>query len=170
MRATITIIVLLVLQNVGSGQLIRPIRERLPGEIELAADVPAEFVGKATLTFVELSVIFDGGSYGATFRCDNDRDVAIYFLHPGYWTKQAIKNETQPIVVDLYRDEEKAKLEVERDSPFEKRLIELLTNDLSNRELSPEQIKTLIRIRECIRTRQPLTEIRKRFPKAFDDE
>ncbi len=170
MRPTITIIVLLVLQNVGAGQLIRPIRGRLPAKIEPAAEVPAEFAGKATLNFVELGVVFDGGSYGATFRRDTGRDVVIYFLHPGYWTKQAIKNKTQPIVVDLYQDEEKAYLEVEQDSPFEKRLFELLNNGLSNKEVSPNQIKTLTRIRDCIQNRQPLTEIRKRFPKAFDDE
>jgi len=168
-RETAAIILLLLLQNIGSGQLIRPKNERLPGEIELRAKVPAELEGKATVTFTEFGVIFDGGSYGASFRRENGRHLVIYFLHPGYWTKQAVKDKTQPIVVDLDADEETAHLEVQPDSPFEKRLLELLSDDAANKEHSHEQIKTLTRIRDCIRGRKPLGEIRKRFPDEFKD-
>ena len=65
MRLTLTIIVLLVLQNISSGQLVRPVHERLPGEIELTEGVPCDLAGSASLKFESLSVIFDGGSYGA---------------------------------------------------------------------------------------------------------
>ena len=172
MRPTVTIMVLLVLQNIGSGQLLAPPEERLPGEIERAAEVPAELEGNRTLTFVESSVIFDGGSHGARFRWDNGNHMVIFFLHPGYWTKQAIKDKAQPIVVDLDADDgdEKVRLEVQPDSPFEKRLLELLNDDLANKKHSREQIKTLTRIRDCVRDRNVLPEIRKRFPDAFKDK
>jgi len=103
MRPTVTVIVLLALQNIGSAQLLSR-RPQLPATFELAANVPAELAGKATLTFVDSSVIFDGGSHCARFRRDNGHHLVIFFLHPGYWTKQAIKNETQPIVVDPDND------------------------------------------------------------------
>ena len=170
MRLIVTIIVLLVLQNISSAQLIRPVHERLPGEIELTEGVPSELAGKALLKFETLTVIFDGGSYGASFRRGDGQDLVIYFLHPGYWTKQAIKNKTQPIVVDLSNQkEDDVHLEVKRDSPFERRLIELLNNDLDRKEHSREQIKSLTRLRDCIRDRKPLGEIQKRFPSAFKD-
>lgn len=169
MRPTLTIIVFLSLQNIASAQLLSAIGERpqLPEKFERVANVSTDLAENATLTFVDLSGIFDGGSYAARFRRDNGRDLDIYFLHPGFWTTEAIKKKTQPIVVDLYQNEETAKLEVEPDSAFEKRLIELLNNELSNKKLSREQVKTLTRIRDCIRDRKPLPEIRKQFPPAF---
>ena len=170
MRPTLTILILISLQNIGFAQLLSSIDERqLPGKFERTAKVPANLARTATLTFVDSSVIFDGGSYGARFRRDNGHGLVIYFLHPGYWTKQAIKNKTQPIVVDLYQNEEKVKLEVEPDSPLEKRIIELLNDDLSKKELSDEQVKTLTRVRDCIRDREPHPEIRERFRATFTD-
>lgn len=171
MRLMVTIFVLLALQNVGSAQLIRPAHERLPGEKKLTAKVPVDLAENASLKFNSLSVVFDGGSYGAVFQRDDGKDLVIYFLHPGYWTKQAIKNKTQPIVVDLSnQNEDDVHLEVEQNSPFEKRLIELLNNDLANEEHGREEIRTLTRVRNCIRDRNPLRELRKRFPDAFNDE
>jgi len=171
MRFTAMIVVLMALQNVSSGQLIRPAHERLPGDIQLAAKVPVNLAEDASLKFDSLSVILDGGSYAAVFRLNDGQDLVIYFLHPGYWTKQAIKNKTQPIVIDLSKQQkDDVKREVEQDSPFEKRLIELLNNDLANNEHSREEIKTLTRVRDCIRDRNPLRELRKRFPDAFNEK
>lgn len=134
MRLTAAIVVMLVLQNVGSGQLIRPAHERLPGEIDLTAEVPVDLAEKASLKFDSLGVIFDGGSYGASFRRSDGQDLVIYFLHPGYWTKQAIRNRTQPIVVDLSNQQkDNVHLEVEPKSPFERKLLELLDNDLAKK-------------------------------------
>jgi hypothetical protein len=144
---------------------------RHPGEIDLTAEVPVDLAEKASLKFDSLRVIFDGGSYGASFRRSDGQDLVIYFLHPGYWTKQAIRNRTQPIVVDLSNQQkDNVHLEVEPNSPFERRLLELLDNDLANKEHSRKQMATLKRIRDCIQNRNPLREVRKRFPDAFTDK
>lgn len=172
MRLTFTIVVLLLLQNVGSAQLIKPIEERpaFPERVERESEVPFDLTGKATLTFVDFGIVFDGGSYSAQFRRDDGHHLVIYFLHPGYWTKQAIKDKTQPIEVDLdaERDEEgEVRLEVVPDSPFEKRLVGLLNDSLATKAYRGDQIKTLTQIRDCVRDRKPLPELRKRFPGWF---
>jgi hypothetical protein len=171
MRLMAAIAFFLALQNITFGQLIRPVHERLPTEIELTAKVPVELGEKASLRFNGLSVIFDGGSYGASFRSADGKDLVIYFLHPGYWTKEAIEGKIQPIVVDLSNEQEDdVHLEVKPKSQFEKRLLELVNGDLANKEHSQDQIAMLKRVRDCIKDRTPLRELREGFPKAFKEK
>ena len=63
-----------------------------------------------------------------------------------------------------HEKEDEVHLEVEPKSAFEKRLLELLDNDLSNKDHSSAHIKTLTRLRDCVADRKPLAEIRKRLP------
>jgi hypothetical protein len=172
MRSTLTLVVLFSLPTIGRAQLVSSTDERrLPGDFQRASKVPTELTDRATLTFVELGVILDGGSYGATFRRGNGRELVIFFLHPGYWSKQAIKDRAQPIAVQLdTAREDDARFEVEPGSPFEKRLVELLNEDLGDKRHGRKEAKTLTRVRDTIQNRKPLAEIRKRFPKTFQDE
>jgi len=160
------ILIVLLLEGVSFAQLTSSTDERtLPGEIKRTAETPTILAAKRSLTFIEFTVIFDGGSYGARFRRDDGEHLIIYFLHAGYWSKRAITNGTQPIVVELsHEKQDKVRLEVEPKSAFEKRLLELLDNDLSNKDHSSAQIKTLTRLRDCIADRKPLAEIRKQLP------
>ena len=160
------ILIVLSLAGVCLAQLTSPTDERnLPGEFKRTAETPTILVGKRSLTFIDFTVILDGGSYGARFRRDDGEHLIIYFLHAGYWSKPAITNRTQPIVVQLsHEKEDEVHLEVEPKSAFEKRLLELLDNDQSNKDHSSVHIKTLTRLRDCVADRKPLAEIRKRLP------
>jgi hypothetical protein len=172
MRLTLTLVVLCSLPTIGLAQLLTSTDERrLAGDVRRASKVPTELTDRATLTFVELGVIFDGGSYGATFRRGDGRELVIFFLHPGYWSKQAIKDRAQPIVVQLdTAREDEVRFEVEPSSPFERRLVELLNEDIGDKRHSRKDAKTLTRVRDTIQNRKPLAEIRRRFPKTFQDE
>jgi hypothetical protein len=154
--------------SLGLAQLVSSADERqLPGNYPLALEAPTELIDPATLTFVESNIIFDGGSYGALFRRADGRVVVLYFLHTGFWSKQAIEKRRQPIIVDLDRErKDDALLEVAAESPFEERLIELLNADLENAARSPKATRTLKRLRDTVQNRKPLAEVRKRFPKA----
>ena len=171
MRSTFTFVVLLLLPTIGLAQLVSSADHRqLPGEFPRASKVPTELTGRATLTFVELNVIFDGGSYGVLFRRGDGHELVVFFLHTGYWSQQAIENRAQPIVVQFDRAREDGeKVELEPGSPFEKRLVALVNDDLGNVRHSPKDIKTLTRVRDSIRDRKPLAEIRTRFPKDLED-
>jgi hypothetical protein len=168
----LTLVVLLSLPTIGLAHLASSGDERqLPGDFQRASKVPTELTDPATLTFVEFLVVFDGGSYGATFRRGDGRELVIFFLHPGYWSKQAIKDRAQPIIVQVDKArEDDVKFEVEPGSPFAKRLVELLNEDLRDKRHSRKEADTLARLRDSIQTRKPLAEIRKRFPKTFQDE
>src|SRR5688572_642782 len=118
------ILIVLSLQGVSFAQLTSPPDERnLPGEFKRTAETPKILAATTSLTFIDFTVIFDGGSYGARFRRDDGEHLVIYLLHAGYWSKPAITNRTQPIVVQLsHEKEDEVRLEVEPKSAFEKRL------------------------------------------------
>ena len=172
MRLTLALAVLFTVPTFGLAQLVSPTDERqLPGDFQRASKVPTELTDPATLTFVEFGVIFDGGSYGATFRRGDGSELVVFFLHPGYWSKQAIKDRTQPIVVQLDTARKNdARFEVEPGSPFEKRIVELLREDFGGKKHNRKETKTLARLRDSIQDRKPLAEIRRRFPKTFQDD
>ncbi len=67
MRIAIVLLSMLCLADQADGQLISPNRKAtLNGiAVEVAAEVPESVQGNMTLTFDDIDIYFDGGSYGA---------------------------------------------------------------------------------------------------------
>ncbi len=136
-------------------------RMSLPLEIMRASKVPPKLANNAALHFLNLDIYFDGGSHGAEFRRHDGGSLQLFFAHPGYWSERAKKQTIQPVAVLVKRGKKEVLVEIDQHSALEKRIVELLTDDLRNGKHKPEDKLTLTRIRDCVRDRKPLKEIKK---------
>ena len=134
--------------------------------LRVAAAVPPKLSDGARLCFVELDMMFDGGSHVADFR-RNDRGILrLWFPHSGYWTSKAQAARSQPVGIMVLRNQKPGIVEIQRDSPLQKRIVELLTNELARDASSADKQKTLMRIRDRIQDRKPLREIAERLDRS----
>jgi hypothetical protein len=165
MRVAVILLVAMSVNEMARAQLLRQDLDppSVFSKVERASAVPKKLGDNASLGFVALDMLFDGGSHCAEFRRNDGGRLTLFFGHPGYWSNGAKRDSKQPVAILIHRQPRPLLVEVERSSALEKRLIELLTKDLSNGKHAEPERSVLTRIRDCLRDRKPLKEIEERF-------
>ena len=130
---------------------------------QVASVVPPKLQGNASLEFISLDIVFDGGSHGAEFRRHDGGKLMLFFPHSGYWTPAARQQRTQPVAVLTHRNGNQILVEIKPDSALNQRIVNLIDADISAGNHADEKIRTLTRIRDSIRKRTPLKEIAERM-------
>ncbi len=157
-RLVVAIAALVALSDVGQAQLLNQTGH---GSVKQAAKVFPELAGKTTLQFRERSFYFTGGDEVAVFRLGDGDTLKLKFPTPLGWSLMALKEPAQPILIVVRRNDKEQISEIVRNSPLEKRLIELLQADLVDREHSPDDAQTITRLRDSLRSRKPSSEEKK---------
>ena len=121
----------------------------------IASEVPKGLADGASVKFGHLDVYFDGGSYGAFFTRENGARLVLFFANPRYWSERAKKESKQVVAIQ----ERNRLIEIKHGSPLERRLLELLAEDIVDNTLARDKALSLIRIRDCLLHREPLAEI-----------
>jgi len=137
-----------------------------PITVEVASEVPARLSGETTLAFNDLKIVFDGGSQVAEFRWNDAHPLRLFFAHSGYWTSAAKKTRTQPVAIIVRRDKKQVFVEIQRNSPLQRRIVELLNQEIALDQHPKNKQKTLVRIRDRVHDRKPLREIEERMDKV----
>lgn len=165
MRFILALLMVVQLAGYASGQLILPngSQRRNVIPVEIASDVPLKLQGDASLTFDDLDIYFDGGSYGAEFDRHDGGKLALFFPHSGYWIPAARKNRTQPVAILTQRNGKQVLVEIKPDSNLNQRIVDLIDADISTGRHSPGKLAKLNRVRISVLKRSPLKEIGERM-------
>ena len=144
-----------------NAQWMKPSGPHIPktAKVIQAKDVPKALADGAALRFDMLDMVFDGGSRVALFKRENGRELHLVFVNPIYWTDQAKKNSKQPVAIV----NKPGLVEVTPDSSLQKRLVELINDDLANGNYDEKKKAVLKRVRDRLRDRQPLQELTEDF-------
>ena len=134
--------------------------------LKIVAEVPPKLDDGVSLTFVELDMVFDGGSHVADFRRNDGGILRLWFPHAGYWTSKAKAARSQPVGIMVLRDQKAGIVEILRDSLLQKRIVELLAQDIAENVHPASKAATLTRIKSRLQDRNPLQEIGERMDKA----
>jgi len=151
-RLVVAIAALAAFSDVGQAQLLNRTGR---GSVEQAAKIVPELAGKTTLHFKEHGFNFSGGDESAVFRLGDGRTLRLEFPSSLSWSLNALKEPAQPVVIVVRRNDKEQVLEIVRNSPLEKRLIELLQADLVDSEHSPDDAQTIAQLRDRLRSRKP---------------
>ena len=154
-RLVVAIAALVAFSDVGQAQLLNRTGR---GSVEQAAKILPELAGKTALHFKKHDFYFTSGDELAVFRIGDGRSLKLEFPTPLSWSLNALKEPAQPVVIVVRRNDKEQVLEIVRNSPLEKRLIELLQADLVDSKHSPEDAQTIARLRDTLRSRKPSPE------------
>jgi hypothetical protein len=131
------------------------------GKIEQAAAIPPEIAGNTTLHFMKRSFYFTGGDEIAVFRRGDGGTVKLLLPSPLNWSLSALEESTQPVAIQLRRGSATVTLEIVRNSPLEKHLIELLDTESLGNDYSLDDAQIIDRLRDSLRGRKPSPEMKK---------
>jgi hypothetical protein len=131
------------------------------GKIEQATTVPPEIAGNTKLHLVKRSFYFTGGDEFAVFRRGDGGTVKLLLPAPLSWSLSALEESAQPVAIQLRRGSETVTLEIVRNSPLEKHLIELLDTESVDNDQSPDDAQIINRLRNSLRSRKPSPEMKK---------
>ncbi|WP_417737236.1 hypothetical protein [Rosistilla oblonga] len=164
MRASLPLALILMLPCAAKAQLMNQ-TPAMRATITQSAKTPSCLTGNVELEFLDLGMVFEGGSYVARFRVSNGASFVLMFPHEGYWTDAAIEAMKQPIAQILEHKDGQDLIEIEPKSPFEKRIVDLMTKDLESNIGQRKDRRTIKRLRDRILDRKPLREIQIRMEK-----
>ena len=168
-RTMTALVLLCVVSNVADAQYLnlKPVGN---ATVQRSSEVPEMLSATKTLRFREFTMIYDGGSRIARFELDNQEEFTLVFPHTGFWTDAAIAEAKQPVGYHVDTPSGRKIIEIEPKSAFEKRLLELLTDDLLGDVGTRKDRRTIRRIRDRVKDRKVIRELKADVQRATSED